>query len=442
MRTRFIGLLMVFAVITTAACGNSDDDDAADSGSSDSSAPAETGDGEKVPVDQPGVTDDTIRVGGFASVTNILNGPYGSAFDGVDAYFDRVNDAGGMYGRKLELVARHDDAMGASQQKINELLTRDNVFAVLPVATLLFNGAQRLADERVPTFGWNIQKEWALGDNFFGDKGSYLCTDCADTFQVAIWMANQVDAKQMAVTAYSVDQSRECGEGLVKGIKTMDNTPELAFQDLSIEFGVRDLSTQVKRMKDKGVDFVATCMDQNGVVTLANEMRKQGLAVPMFLPNAYDQKFLAKQGDVLEGSFVLIEFTPFELPKDEKPKGLLEFEQTMKDAGKEDSINEIGLAGWLSADMFVKGLQGAGPNFTRDKVIESLNKIKDYTADGILPGIDWSIEHKKAAPLLCNAIVQVEEGGKLKPAFTEPGKPFICFKSGATAIPEEPAARK
>ncbi len=430
MRTRIIGLFVALAVITTAACGNSDDDDTADSG------------GESVAVDQPGVTDDAIRVGGFASVTNILNGPYGSAFDGVDAYFERVNEDGGIYGRQLELVARHDDAMGSSQQKVNELLTRDDVFAVLPVATLLFTGAQRLADERVPTFGWNIQKEWALGDNFFGDKGSFLCTTCADTFQIAIWLANQIEAEQMAVTAYSVDQSRECGEGLVKGLETMDNVPELAFEDLTIEFGVRDLSTQVMRMKDEGVDFVATCIDQNGVVTLANEMRKQDLDVPLFLPNAYDQTFLENQGDVLEGSFVLIEFTPFELPEDEKPEGLLEFEQAMRDAGMEDSINELGLAGWLSADMFVKGLEGAGPDFSRDKVIDALNQIDDYTADGILPGIDWTIEHEKAAPLLCNSILEVGAGGKLEPVFNEPGKPFICFESGAAAVPEEPAARK
>ncbi|HEX5367601.1 MAG TPA: ABC transporter substrate-binding protein [Acidimicrobiales bacterium] len=433
-------MLAAVALTTAVACGNSDDD-ASDSGSDGSSAAAES-DGQEAAVDQPGVTDDTIRVGGFASVTNILNGPYGSAFDGVEAYFERVNEDGGMYGRKLELVARHDDAMGAAQQKINELLTRDNVFAVLPVATLLFNGAQRLVDERVPTFGWNISEEWGLGDNLYGDKGSYLCVDCPDTFQVASWVANEIGAKNMGVMAYSVAQSAGCGKGMVKQLEEMGNTPELGFQDLTLDFGVRDLSVQVKKMKEAGVDFVGTCIDQNGVVTLANEMHKQGLDVPLLLPNAYDHEFLAKQDDALEGSYVLVTFTPFEVPEDEKPEGLRTFEQAMRDAGKEDSINEIGLSGWLNADLFVRGLEAAGPSFTREKVIRSINEITDYTADGILPGIDWSMKRQQLPPYVCTVMLEVVEGGKLEPRFTEPGKPFICFESGAEAIPDEPPLRK
>ena len=67
-------------------------------------------------VDQPGVTKDTIRVGGVVAKTNPLNGPYASAFDGTQAYFNMINASGGIYGRKLQLAAERDDQTFNNQQ--------------------------------------------------------------------------------------------------------------------------------------------------------------------------------------------------------------------------------------------------------------------------------------------------------------------------------------
>ena len=75
-------------------------------------------------------------------------------------------------------------------------------------------------------------------------------------------------------------------------------------------------------MKDAGVDFVTTCMDTNGVVTLAKEMEKQGLDAAQYLPNGYDHEFLEEYGDLFEGSIVRTDFVPFELPEDDQPEGL------------------------------------------------------------------------------------------------------------------------
>ena len=83
------------------------------------------------------MTEDTIRVGGVVSKTNVLNGPYASAFDGVKAYFDMVNDGGGIYGRDLELVSERDDQMGQNQQQVQAMLAQDDVFAALPMATIV-----------------------------------------------------------------------------------------------------------------------------------------------------------------------------------------------------------------------------------------------------------------------------------------------------------------
>ena len=61
-----------------------------------------------VKLDEIGVTDTEILVGGVASKTNPLGGNFGEAFTGAQAYFEMVNEKGGIYGRKLRVVVKDD----------------------------------------------------------------------------------------------------------------------------------------------------------------------------------------------------------------------------------------------------------------------------------------------------------------------------------------------
>ena len=82
--------------------------------------------------DEPGVTADTIKIGTFGALT----GPgylYGKLpMNGVEVVFDEVNTAGGINGRKLELV-REDDRCdpAAAIGAVKKLIHQDKVFAII-----------------------------------------------------------------------------------------------------------------------------------------------------------------------------------------------------------------------------------------------------------------------------------------------------------------------
>ena len=391
------------------------------------SAGADTPSQQFPPVDQPGVTSNQINVGGVVAKTNPLGGDYAAAFNGVQAYFNMVNASKdkGIYGRKLNLTSKRDDQVGMNRQEVQGLISEDNVFAVLPVATLLFTGADMLGQSGIPTFGWNINAEWgseqgAGPPNLFGEKGSYLCFTCAS--QTLPWLAQKLHKKKLGVLAYQVPQSADCAKGVQA---TFDKYPsaKLEFIDTSLAFGVTDLSNDVSQMKDKGVDMVTTCMDNNGTLTLAKEMKKQGLNAPQYLPNAYNQKFISENAPFFQGSYALTFFTPFEVKQ--KPQGLKDFQKWMKKGGFEQ--NENAMAGWINADQFVTGLKAAGPDFTRQKVIDAINAEKDFTAHGLLAGIDWSVAHQADQPEGCTVLSKIDNG-KFVPSFGQPGKPFTCFQ--------------
>jgi ABC-type branched-subunit amino acid transport system substrate-binding protein len=402
---------------------------------------AAVGAGEQFPaVDQPGVSDTEIRVGGVANVTNNpTNVSYAPAFDGVEAYFAYVNQTeGGVYGRKLVLSSKRDDALANNRQEVQALLSQDNVFAALPMATNLFSGAQLLEESGIPVFGWNIQEEWGSENNkpgptnFFAMDGAYRCFTCAQPGYTQ-FLAKKLKLKNVGVLAYSVPQSASCAEGITKSFAKYP-TAKIAFDDQSLAFGSPDYTAQVSQMVAEDVDLVIPCIDFNGAINLKKEMLKQGLDATMVLPNAYNHEIIKDNAEFLNGSIVLTLFAPLETKP--KPEGVKLFQKWMKRTGGE--VRENAIVGWINADLFVEGLKAAGPDFTQQKVVDAINQMKSYNAKGFVPPLDWTVAHDEDND--CSALSRVVDG-KFKPIFAKPGKPFICLPDDLKKIPATPENR-
>ena len=410
--SRRLLVTLVSLLLVAAACGNE---------SSSPGKAAKNDSSTNATVDQPGVTKDTIRIGGVVSVTNALNAPYGDIFKGIKAYFAKVNSTGGIYGRKLELIAERDDQMVNNLKEVQGLLTEDNVFAAAPIVTIFdFSGASELTSQGVPAFGLNYNPEWDKA-NLFANEGA-LCLGCAGVDLP--WLAKQLHKKSIGVLTYgTVDSSKKCGEGIRKSFEKYP-VAKIGFYTDAHSFGDVDFSVDVGKMKEAGVDFVTTCTDTNAVLALAKEIRAQGLNATQYLPNGYDQEFMKANGQFFQGSIVRVPFAPFET--NPKPAGLVDYLKWMKKQG--DAPDEYTTYGWINGAQIVEGLKGAGPNFTRQKVIDALNTLKSDTGGGLLPGIDWTTQHTEIhTPQNCAAWVKVV-GTKFVPAFVPKGKPFICFK--------------
>lgn len=412
-RTRtFIALFLGCALVAGAACSN-----AKKSATTSTTGASKT-------VDQPGVTDDTIRVGGVASITNPLNAPYGDIFNGAQAYFDMVNSEGGVNGRKIEIVSKRDDQLGNNQSEVDGLLSQDDVFAAVGMLTLVnFSGAPALEAAGTPTFGWNISEDWTGPLNFFGNAGA-LCLGCVGIEMP--WLAQELDKKSVGILAYNVPQSVSCAEGTRDSFEAMPSA-KVGFYSDSLTFGTTDFSVEVSKMKEAGVDFVATCMDMNAVLALAKEVRKQGVDAIQYLPNGYDQEFMAANGEFFEGAVVRVPFAPAESKP--QPAGLKNYLKWMKKAGF--TRNEYTAYGWINAGMLVAGLEAAGPDFTQKKVVDALNKMTDLNVDGFISGIDWTTQHVETEPPVSCAAYVIVENGKFAPAFVPKGKTFLCHKKGA-----------
>jgi ABC-type branched-subunit amino acid transport system substrate-binding protein len=437
MRARWLVLVTLLAV-AAAACSNSSSGKSKATTTSAGSTGSTAAAGSFPPVNESGVTPTEIRVSGVTSTTNPVGGLYGTAFDGVQAYFDMVNSQGGIYGRKLVIVKRHDDQLANNLREVQAIIDQDNPFAVLPVATVFaFSGAPLLVKNNIPTFGWGINQEWTGPANLFGSYGA-LCNGAGCPALLYPYAAQKLGKKRIGVLAYNVAASSDC----VDGIKaSFDKYPvaKVVYATKALSFGTTDMSTDVKHMIDANVDFVTTCLDTNGVLTLAREMRQQGLNALQFLPNAYDHDFMSKNGGFFQNSIVLAQEAPLETAP--KFKALQDYITWMDKGGYTKTENaEIG---WANADLFVTGLRGAGPSFSRQKVIDAINKLTDYDAGGVLPPVDWTKQHTDLHyPRSCIAYMRIENN-KFVSLWGEPGKPFTCWNgTPATVEGSKPYARQ
>lgn len=387
-----------------------------------------------------GVLPNEIRVGGVASITSPVGDNFKFIFDGVNAYFEMVNEEGGVHGRTINLVAEYDDGTQASKNlaSVRTLVEEDEVFAVIPVASPIFTGGQYLADRRIPTFGLVINTEWSLSEALFGGgNDGDVCLDCAETFTYLPFIAKLMGVSRVGVISYSVVQSKQCSDGQKAALEKFGF--EVPFVEQSLTFGFTDLSAQIARIKESGIELIATCMDGEGSARLSKAIREAGLDIKQYWPIGYDQTLLDQFPEEMEGIYVQTTAVPFELA-DASP-GLQTYLEWMDKTGGQ--VGETSLTGWLNADLFVKGLEEAGPDPTREKLIDAIYSLEDYDAGEIVLPVDFpelreddEADANEPEPA-CLGFIQVQDGA-FEPVFINEEEPWACVDVSKDTLPDEP----
>jgi Periplasmic binding protein len=259
----------------------------------------------------------------------------------------------------------------------------------------------------------------------FGEKGSYL--NFTKPGPGTSWLANRVGAQKVGTIAYTVSQSADCATGQIYGYQKYGAPvgQQVVLKDTSLPFGFTDISGDITQLKNSGAQFVGTCMDPTGNTVLSKGLQEAGLynQVKQYWPNGYDQSVLAQYAPLMEGVYFETGFVPYAYGF---TQGMDAYLNAMKQIGA--PVSDVTLAGWINADLFVTALKQVGNNVTRQNVINSINKMTHYTANGISPGIDWTQQHTSPGPIDCNAFLQVQQG-KFQSVFGSGKNPFVCFQS-------------
>jgi branched-chain amino acid transport system substrate-binding protein len=359
------------------------------------------------PCTSPGVSSGEIKVGLVYAQSGNIAAQYAAFGTGIQARFNEENNKGGIGGRKLVIVAK-DDANDATRnlEAAKQLIESDKVFGVIEGAPRAEGGAAYLNQNAVPVTGFTTGSVvWGKYRNMFGYNGSTDPNGTAVITTQAKFMYDQGARNAAAIAFAGSEASANNAKNFKKAFESLGG--KVGYLTTDIPFGSTDFTADAQRMKSAGVDslYGPVTSDSYIAALLAAEQAGLKLKVPL-AATAYEQRLLQAYGKRMAGLYVASDTVPFE--SDTPP--LQTYFKAVGAVNPAQVRDARAMTAWVSADLFIRGLREAGAACpTRDAFIQNLRKTKDWSADGLVPPVDF--EGTFGKPPLCSYFVKVNDQG-------------------------------
>jgi branched-chain amino acid transport system substrate-binding protein len=339
----------------------------------------------------PGVTATEIKVGNIAPYSGPASA-YGTIGKVIGAWFKKINDEGGINGRKITYVSVDD---GYSPPKAVEMARRlveqDQVlFIVNPLGTPSNTAIQKYMNQKkVP------QLFLATGATKFGDPTNFPWTmgwnvsyQAEARIYGAYILKNIPDAKVGVLY-----QNDDFGKDFLKGLADAfgANTPKLIVSQQSYEVTDPLVDSQIVNLKNSGANVFVNITTPKAAVQAIRKAYEIGWK-PVHLVNVNS----ASVGSVLkvaglEASKGLLTASPYKDPTDPQWKndaGMKEYLDFMKkyypEADTGDGNNYYGM---MVAQTAVQVLKQCGNDLSRDNVMRQAANLKNLALGMLQPGI-------------------------------------------------------
>jgi branched-chain amino acid transport system substrate-binding protein len=341
------------------------------------------------PATAGGVTDTEIRIGNIMPYTGPL-----TAFAAIGraeaAYFDMVNERGGINGRKITFISRDDSSnpMTAIQETRN-LVEEQNVLLMFGSFGTPDNLATRtyLNENKVPQlFVASGDEEWAHPKRFPWTMGWQPTFRSEGRIYANYIQASYADSK-IAVLWQNDQFGRDLFKGLQEGLGVTANH---IVADIAIEADM-SIDTQVDILKASGAEvLVLNCAPPisarairraadlgwhpvvvlvNAAASIANALRPAGLENSI---GVISTSFLKDTGDTT-------------WKHDTAIKDWMAFmDKYYPDGDREDAY---ALFGYAAAETLMQVLTQCGDDLSRENIMKQAASLKNYQSSIALPGI-------------------------------------------------------
>ncbi len=254
----------------------------------------------------------TIKVGEFASLTGSEAAFGRSSDNGTKLAVEQVNAAGGVLGKKLELLVEDDQSKdGESATAVKKLISRDRVVAILgEVASIRSLEAASICQEfKIPQISPSSTnpKVTQIGDYIFR-----VCF--IDPFQGTV-MANFA-TKTMGVKRVAVltDVGSTYSVGLADYFKKAFTAtgPGQIVAEQKFTKDDKDFRAQLTAIKAQNPEAIFVPGYYGQVTLIALQARELGIAVPMFGGDGWEAPELIQgpgAAEALEGCFYSTHFS-------------------------------------------------------------------------------------------------------------------------------------
>ncbi|GAB3652312.1 ABC transporter substrate-binding protein [Glycomyces tarimensis] len=334
--------------------------------------------------DTPGITDDTVTIGTHQPLTGPAAAGYSTISAATTAYFEYLNDNGGIHGRDIEYIVKDDAYDPANTQSVvRELVTEDDVFAIVNgLGTPTHSSVLDYLDQQgVPdlfvssgSLTWN---QPGVYPNTFAFNADYV-TEGAALAQYAV--EQDPDARICVL-----GQDDDYGEGILEGVEAVvggETIVEIQNYSVSSE----DVSAQIGAMMeaDCEINVLGTI---NGFTARAIGTAAQLEWFPRWYVSSSGADYPTLVGylgeetaPLLLQGMVSVNYLPF------SPEGewVELFTRINEEYNGGEPFTGNTVFGMSVAYLFAEALAAAGEDPTRESLVEAVES-GDLVGNGIVP---------------------------------------------------------
>jgi len=372
------------------ACGGGNDNGNNTPAAGKTAAPARP----TLPPDQEktGVTDTEIKIGTLLPMSNTVATAWGiPVSNGMKAYFDYINDQGGIYGRKLTLDIGDSQYSGpVASEAGRRLVEQDKVFALIGGLGTDAEGAvyQYLQERGVPDmllqtgeteftdpvartrFGWLVD---------YMDEGRILGQYIGKTYA----------GKKLGILAQNDDFGKQGEEGLKLGVQDVGGNMEVASTEY-YDPTQTDVTAQMQRLKADNVDVVGfygmPAQAAGGIKTARTTLSWD---VPFVITGVDAAQIVGALAgyDNIEGTVTV----SFGYQSDETDiPGVAKYQEILSKYVPGAKPESISLSAYTLAEALVHILIQAGPDLTRSGFLDAAESVCKFKGSTVFAEVSTS----------------------------------------------------
>ena len=351
----------------------------------------------------PGVTATEIKVGN----TNPYSGPasaYGTIGKALGAYFKKVNDEGGVNGRKINYIT-YDDSYSPPKavEMIRKLVEQDEVALLFQTLGTPTNSAvhKYMNQQKVPhLFVATGATKWNDPKNFPWTMGFQPNYQTEGRIYAAYILKNFPDAK-IGVLYQNDDYGKDYRKGLHDGLG--EAAKKMIVLEQTYEVTDPTIDSQIVNLKNSGATVFFNVTIPKFAVQAIKKAHDIGWKPAHFLNNVSSSLATVLKPAGLEASKGLVtalymkEITD---PQWRNDKGFQDWVAWMKKYYPEGALDDQANAyAYIAAQAMTQVLKQCGSDLSRENILKQAANLKNVEFSLLLPGIKVNTSPTDHAPI-------------------------------------------
>jgi branched-chain amino acid transport system substrate-binding protein len=263
------------------------------------------------PSSESGASSDTIKVGEFASLTGSEAAFGRSSDNGTKLAVEQINAAGGVLGKKLDLITEDDQSKdGESATAVKKLISSDRVVAILGevASTRSLEAAPICQEYKVPQISPSSTnpKVTQIGDYIFR-----VCF--IDPFQGTVMANFAINTLKVKRVALMTDVGSTYSVGLAEYFKKAFTASGEIIAEQKFTKDDKDFRAQLTAIKALNPDAIFVPGYYGQVTLIALQARELGITVPLFGGDGWEAPELIQgpgAAQALDGCYFSTHFSP------------------------------------------------------------------------------------------------------------------------------------